>query len=85
MKKTIIFLLFLISISSFAQVKSVEILQRPAANELLQAVLMPDSTYNIKMTGRDDASDNSTKDMTIFSGTPKDYYTFICNLEKFLR
>ncbi len=44
---------------------------------------MPDSTINIQMTGMDEASDNSTKDMTILSGTQKEYYTFICNLENF--
>jgi hypothetical protein len=83
MKTTIIFLLFLICINSFAQVKSVEILQRPSANEVLEAILLPDSTINIQMTGADNSYDNSTKIMTIFSGTPKEYYTFICELEEF--
>lgn len=83
MKKTIIILLFLTCINSFAQVKSVEILQRPAGNEILEAMFLPDSTINIQMTGKDNAYDNSTKSMTIFSGTPKEYYTFICELEKF--
>lgn len=44
---------------------------------------MPDSTINIQFTGRDDSNDNSAKDMTIFSGTPKEYYNFICELEQF--
>ncbi len=83
MKRTIIILLLITSINSVAQVKPVEIWQRSVANEVLQAVYGPDSTINIQMTGMDEASDNSTKDMTIFSGTPKEYYSFICNLENF--
>ena len=83
MKKTIIILLFLTCINSFAQVKSVEILQRSGGNEVLEAMIQPDSTFNIQMTGKDNAYDNSTNSMTIFSGTPKEYYTFICELEKF--
>ena len=84
MKTVIIILLFLTSIKSLAQNKSVELFQRSSANEVLEAIFLPDSTINIQMTGRDYADDNGTKSMTIFSGTPKEYYTFICELEKFV-
>lgn len=83
MKIIIIILLLFISFRSVAQIRSVDIFQRPANGEVLEAVYMADSTVSIQMKGRDDASDNSSSEMTIFSGTPKEFYTFICDLEEF--
>jgi len=83
MRDTIIIFLFLTCINCFAQDNSIEICQRSAGNELLEATFLSDSTINIKMTGRDNADETGTRNMTFFSGTPKEYYTFICELEKF--
>lgn len=83
MKVTIVILIFITCINSFAQVKSVEICQRPGGNGVLEATFLPDSSVNIQMMVKDNAYDNSTTTMTIFSGTPKEYYNFICELEKF--
>ncbi len=83
MKIKIIILLVLISFNSFSQEKEIEIWQRAGGNEVLQAVYNPDSTINIQMIVRDEASDNSTKEITVFSGSPKDYYTFIDELISF--
>jgi hypothetical protein len=83
MRDTIIIFLFLTSINCFAQDNSIEICQRSAGNELLEAIFLPDSTINIRMTGSDNADDSGTRTITIYSGTPKEYYTFICELEEF--
>lgn len=82
MKKTIIFIFFLSNINSFSQVGSVEIWERRSSNEVLEIKYQSDSTINIQMTGTDNNYDN-TPTMIIFSGTPKEYYIFICELEKF--
>lgn len=83
MKKAIIFIFFIAHINSFSQVGTVEIWERRSSNEVLEIKYQSDSTIIIQMTGIDNNYDNSTPVMVIFSGTPKEYYTFICELEKF--